>query len=550
MAVRLCARASLILAAVAWRVGRIGVLAAAQIFFISFTAQCLVVLCYWAFIYPHYISPMRHLPTPEGGHFLIGQMLNQILTPGPADMFLSWMRRWPEAPFVRYLSIGNSETLMVNSLAALKEVQQTKAYSFRKSQLACRMFSPITGHGLMFSEGDERKRQRTQLAKAFSNQNTRKMLPVFQLKARQLCEAISQDLGGEDRKVIEVERFIKKATLDAFVIGSIGCDLESISLPEAHFYDVYERIIRQPALGHLITFIDGHIPLRSWLPLKSNKKWLRDLALIRTMLLNCVGNRLMETKKDKERLRGLKSERRDILTFILEECQFDEKEREWTDLELLEYMLNFIAGGHETTGSTIMWITYVLATMPSVQERLKREISELAARKPPGWEPTYEEIEHLSYVNGFLREVLRYYSPAIFLPRETVEDVTVCGIFIPKGTQITLCPAVAHFNPLVWGPDAEVFDPDRWSDGRAAKDSYAMEAFLQGSSGCIARNMALLNVKTVIVELVRSFKFSPQPGYDGVLKLSNPNFTLRPKYTLRIVAEREMNTELSVGLGY
>lgn len=73
----------------------------------------------------------------------------------------------------------------------------------------------------MFSEGEDRKRQRTQLAsesylvildliqltrlftEAFSNQNTRKMLPAFQLKAREMCEAISNELGGDDRKVID-----------------------------------------------------------------------------------------------------------------------------------------------------------------------------------------------------------------------------------------------------------------------------------------------------------------------------------------------------------
>lgn len=94
-------------------------------------------------------------------------MLNQIRTPGPADIFISWTKQWPEAPFVRYLSMLNAETLMVNNLEAFKEVQQTKAFSFRKSQLAARMFSPITGHGLMFSEGEERKKQRTQLNREF-----------------------------------------------------------------------------------------------------------------------------------------------------------------------------------------------------------------------------------------------------------------------------------------------------------------------------------------------------------------------------------------------
>ncbi|GKT63065.1 cytochrome P450 [Colletotrichum tofieldiae] len=210
------------------------------------------------------------------------------------------MKQWPEAPFVRYLSIGNSETLMVNSMAAFKEVQQAKPYSFRKSRLAARMFSPITGHGLMFSEGEERKKQRNQLA---------------------------------------LEHFIRKATLDVFVIGSIGCDLESISIAEAHFYDVYERIIRQPSSGHIITLIDGHVPVRSWLPLPGNKRWLKDVALIRTMLLTCVENRRHEMMvEEKLGLNQNKTDRRDLLTFILEDCQFDATQTNWTDLELLEYV--------------------------------------------------------------------------------------------------------------------------------------------------------------------------------------------------------------------
>lgn len=206
-----------------------------------------------------------------------------------------------------------------------------------------------------------------------------------------------------------------------------------------------------------------------------------------------------------------------------------------------------------------MWVAYVLATNPGVQARLKSEVNEFCSGKPRDWDPTYEEVEHLSYLNNFLRETLRYYSPGalqslrqfltgfadiydlpgIFLPREAAEDVTVCGVFVPKGTQVTLCPAVAHFNTAFWGPDAHVYDPDRWSDGRAAKDSYAMEAFLQGPSGCIAKNMALLNIKSVIIALVRNFTFSPQPGYDGTIELANPNFTLRPKDTLRVVIERD-----------
>jgi hypothetical protein len=47
-------------------------------------------------------------------------------------MYLAWMRKWPDAPLIRYLSFGNSEVVLINSLAACKEVLQTRCYSFVK----------------------------------------------------------------------------------------------------------------------------------------------------------------------------------------------------------------------------------------------------------------------------------------------------------------------------------------------------------------------------------------------------------------------------------
>lgn len=90
-------------------------------------------------------------------------MLKQLMTPGPIDVYLDWMKQWPNDHLIRYLSIANTETILLNSPAALREMQQTKAYSFCKPGIAARMFSPITGIGLMFSEGETHKRLRNQL---------------------------------------------------------------------------------------------------------------------------------------------------------------------------------------------------------------------------------------------------------------------------------------------------------------------------------------------------------------------------------------------------
>jgi len=87
-------------------------------------------------------------------------MLNLMRSPGPNDLFLDMMRRWPNADLIRYLSLANEEILFVNSIQASKEVQQTYAYAFEKSPLMVRMFRRISGTGLLFAAGDEHKRQR------------------------------------------------------------------------------------------------------------------------------------------------------------------------------------------------------------------------------------------------------------------------------------------------------------------------------------------------------------------------------------------------------
>ena len=44
--------------------------------------------------------------------------------------------------------------------------------------------------------------------------------------------------------------------------------------------------------------------------------------------------------------------------------------------------------------------------------------------------------------------------------REAREDITINGIFIPKGIDVTVPICGLHRNPKYW-PDPEKFDPDR-----------------------------------------------------------------------------------------
>lgn len=82
------------------------------------------------------------------------------------------MRDYPDVAFIRYLSLFNKEILMVNSPAAHKEVLQTQCYSFVKPQFYERVVGEIAGHGILFTEGEEHKKQRRLLIRMNSPYRT------------------------------------------------------------------------------------------------------------------------------------------------------------------------------------------------------------------------------------------------------------------------------------------------------------------------------------------------------------------------------------------
>lgn len=102
------------------------------------------------------------------------------------------------------------------------------------------------------------------------------------------------------------------------------------------------------------------------------------------------------------------------------------------------------------------------------------------------------------------------------------------GVKIPAGTSVDLCFSQLQLNPLIWGDDAESINPDRWvgipsNDVRA--NPFAYNVFSNGPRICIGKSFALLEIKTMLVELVRNFSFESvvqQPTY------ANPSLVLAP----------------------
>jgi cytochrome P450 family 13 len=101
--------------------------------------------------------------------------------------------------------------------------------------------------------------------------------------------------------------------------------------------------------------------------------------------------------------------------------------------EVVSNVFLFMIAGYETTSTALAYSTYVLATQPHIQQRLREEIDQHQWNHHD-CETTYETAASLTYLDMFVREVLRMYPiTSTALTRECNTTTTVCGHTIEKG---------------------------------------------------------------------------------------------------------------------
>lgn len=107
-----------------------------------------------------------------------------------------------------------------------------------------------------------------------------------------------------------------------------------------------------------------------------------------------------------------------------------------------------------------------------------------------------------------IREVLRLYPPAPGFAREPIEDVTIAGYEIPKGSLITIGTYVLHHDSRFF-PDPERFDPQRFApgwEGRIPRHAYL--PFGGGPRVCIGNGFAMMEARLILATMAQHFRLS------------------------------------------
>ncbi|KAF5023706.1 hypothetical protein F66182_4272, partial [Fusarium sp. NRRL 66182] len=449
--------------------------------------------------------------------FFLGQASKFLKVSWFPELLCKWSREFPEAPLIRYLNFANGETLFVNSVEAYKQVLQTKSASFVKPAFARQFAHEIIGDGLPFVEGKLHKLRRAAISQPFSTPRVKAFFPIVQKKAQQLIKVLSGERNKDPN--VEVETNIWKAVLDVIGIETFGLDLNHLESDESPLFDTFTKVMQPSAIGHFVNYLNSLVPIRQFIPIQECVEFAQSCARTREFIVGMVAIRRKWWEQGYTKQAG----KRDAL-----QCLLEHSDPFWGDKNVVEYILNLLVLGHDTTACSITWAVHELSCRPECQQRLRDEI--MSMDNTCGT-PTFNDIDKLLYLDNFVREVLRLYCAVAMAPRQATQDVEIAGVMIPKGTTIQLSPAVINTHPSVWGPTAQEFDPDRWNRlSGPATSAYAFETFHNGPRMCIGKQLSIMEMKTILVEMVRAFGIEKPFGIqDGRVDVAGPSFTLRPK---------------------
>jgi cytochrome P450 len=116
-----------------------------------------------------------------------------------------------------------------------------------------------------------------------------------------------------------------------------------------------------------------------------------------------------------------------------------------------------------------------------------------------------DEYARLDLASRTMREMLRLHPAGVVSPREAVDDVTLAGHNIPKGTLILWSAYLAGRDASAW-PDPLRFDPDRFVDPTPEQEELARAAWVPfggGARNCIGFALARMELTLVLSRLAQ-----------------------------------------------
>ncbi|CAG4942456.1 unnamed protein product [Parnassius apollo] len=361
-----------------------------------------------------------------------------------------------------------------------------------------RFLRPWLGHGLFIAPLNLWKSHRKVLLPIFHNKVIEEYLNVIGERAEILVERLSEQVNKE---YFDVFQYVTACTVDIVFETSMGEEMDIQHSTDSPYLRA----------RHTVMTILNMRFFKLWLQpdclfnLTPYAKQLREnIAYTHKFTNEVVRKRRLEHERNKSK----PTEQSDGKLRVVLDMLFD-REIEFTDDQLREHIDSITIAGNDTTALVIAYTLVLLGMHQDVQDKVFQEqeaIFGTSKRKV-----NKDDINNMNYLERVIKESMRLYSVVPLVARKIDKELYLphCGVKLPAGTSAVIGVFGIHRSKAEWGPSAEEFDPDRFLPERSnGRHHAAYLPFSYGLRNCIGRNFGMIITKTIISNVIRSYKIN------------------------------------------
>lgn len=443
-------------------------------------------------------APKVH-PRPLGGTPLREL---RVMVQMSRNLVGAWCEQDFDSLITPYTLLGQPGVVISDPAAARRILGSS---NYLRPAKASRSLKPLTGEGVLLSEGETWRRQRRSLAPVFTPSAVESLLPHFGAAGRGLVAA----LAGRSRA--SLAQAFHHATLDAVLraLFSRQADAEGAVLA-----DLARRYMEGPAHFNLFDFLARGPDDMTFADGDRRRVGGRWMAAVETLIA--------------ERKARPHPEVLDLLDRLL--AARDDDGAPLPDREVRDQCGSMLAAGFETTSRLLFWTAYLLALDPATQSAVRAEIHARPAAKID----QLDDLKAWPLMRSVLFEALRLYPSAPMIMRQAVARDEVMDHVVPAGCVVNISPWVIHRHRKLWDAPT-TFIPDRFID---QPHPWGIEAFLPFGAGprvCIGASFALAEAQIVLASLLERFEIGLASRRPVIPVASitlgpdhEPDFTLTP----------------------
>uniref|UniRef100_A0A182Q421 Uncharacterized protein n=1 Tax=Anopheles farauti TaxID=69004 RepID=A0A182Q421_9DIPT len=359
--------------------------------------------------------------------------------------------------------------------------------------------------GLFGAPADMWKRHRKLLNTSFSPAVLKSFVPKLNFKAEQFVHELNDYVSDE---CFDAHPLLARYTLVSIAYTTLGADLSvekrevleeyssnAIRLFTASFERIYKAWLHPEFIYRLTPAykVEQH-------RMQLFKQMSRKIINIRHAIASA--NTANDDRQDSDPEDKQEQPKAKIFMERLEEISRDPNNNIDED-GFQQHIDTLMFGGNDTSAQALSNTLLTLGMYPDWQEKVYQEIMEVAPSGPI----SYEDLSKLTYMEMFLKETMRLIPITGLIARVPVKELETRGVTIPSGAIVLIPFLKIHRDKTIWGPDAEVFNPENFLPDRCAqRHPYAFIPFSQGPRNCVGMKYGWISMKILLCHVVRQYR--------------------------------------------